>query len=86
MQQLPVEEMLANCWKSLTNRQIQQQVQGVLSTEFQILVNLGISFGSFVAFILITVQNLTGAAGALIFLALFFPIYKFAKLRTRGKA
>jgi uncharacterized membrane protein YheB (UPF0754 family) len=79
VEKFPVRENLSDLWESMTNKQIQDAVHGVLANEFQILINLGISFGAFVGFVSLLFQSFSGptiAAILWILLVIAYGIFK----------
>ena len=65
VEHFPIREELHKLWGSLSNEQIRDVVEGVLSTEFRILINLGISLGALVGvfgMVPIVILNCAGLA------------------------
>ncbi|MFC1835812.1 DUF445 family protein [Thermodesulfobacteriota bacterium] len=81
VEHFPIAERLNELWDSLDNKRIQSTVHGVLANEFQLLVNLGISFGSFVAFVSLVLKSLGGAVAAAIIWIMIVIAYRLFKRR-----
>jgi uncharacterized membrane protein YheB (UPF0754 family) len=81
----PIREKLYELWNSMTNEQIRSTVDGALSREFKVLVNMGISFGALVGFISFALQSLGGPMAVTAACLVFLPAVKLFKWRITAR-